>query len=82
MPIALALFGVGMTLGTMLGGRFADWSVRKTLVLAPAATLVVQLAFTVTAHAAVPAAVTLLVVAFTSSASLPALTARLLDVVR
>ena len=44
------------------------------------ATLVVQLAFTVTAHAAVPAAITLLVVAFTSSASLPALTARLLDV--
>ena len=79
-PIALALFGVGMTLGTMLGGRFADWSVRKTLVLAPVATLVVQLAFTVTAHAVVPAAITLLVVAFTSSASLPALTARLLDV--
>ena len=68
-PVALALFGVGMTLGTMLGGRFADWSVRKTLVLAPVATLVVQLAFTLTAHAVVPAAVTLLVVAFTSSAS-------------
>ena len=44
-PIALALFGVGMTLGTMLGGRLADWSVRKTLVLARG-DAVVQLAFT------------------------------------
>ena len=69
-----------MTLGTLLGGRLADWSVRKTLVLAPLATLVIQLAFTMTAHAVVPAALTLLLIAFASSASLPALTARLLDV--
>jgi len=33
-----------------------------------------------TAHAVVPAALTLLMIAFASSASLPALTARLLDV--
>ncbi len=79
-PIALALFGVGMTLGTMVGGRLADWSVLKTLVLAPSATLLVQLLFTVTAHSTVPAALTLLVLAFTSSLSLPAITARLLDV--
>jgi DHA1 family inner membrane transport protein len=79
-PIALALFGVGMTLGTMVGGRLADWSVLRTLVIAPVATLVVQLVFTVTAHAVVPAAVTLLVLAFTASLSLPAITARLLDV--
>ena len=26
-PVALALFGIGMTLGTELGGRLADWSV-------------------------------------------------------
>jgi DHA1 family inner membrane transport protein len=64
-PVALALFGVGMTLGTMVGGRLADWSVLKTLVLA---------------HGRVTAAITLLVLAFTSSLSLPAITARLLDV--
>lgn len=79
-PVVLALFGVGMTLGTMVGGRLADWSVLKTLVLAPAATLAVQLLFTVTAHGRVSAAVTLMVLAFTSSLSLPAITARLLDV--
>ena len=64
----------------MVGGRLADWSVLRTLVIAPVATLVVQLVFTVTAHAVVPAAVTLLVLAFTASLSLPAITARLLDV--
>jgi DHA1 family inner membrane transport protein len=79
-PFVLALFGVGMTLGTMVGGRLADWSVLKTLVLAPAATLAVQLLFTVTAHGRATAAITLLVLAFTSSLSLPAITARLLDV--
>lgn len=79
-PVVLALFGVGMTLGTMVGGRLADWSVLRTLVLAPVATLAVQLLFTVTAHGRVTAAATLLVLAFTSSLSLPAITARLLDV--
>jgi DHA1 family inner membrane transport protein len=79
-PVALALFGVGMTLGTMVGGRLADWSVLRTLVLAPVATLAVQLLFTVTVHGRFTAAATLLVLAFTSSLSLPAITARLLDV--
>jgi DHA1 family inner membrane transport protein len=79
-PLALGLFGVGMTLGTMVGGRRADRSVLRTLVLAPVATLAVQLLFTVTAHGRFTAAATLLVLAFTSSLSLPAITARLLDV--
>jgi DHA1 family inner membrane transport protein len=79
-PVVLALFGVGMTLGTMLGGRLADWSVPRALVISPLATLVVQLLFTVTAHGVVTAAATLLLLAFTSSLGLPAITARLLDV--
>ncbi len=48
--------------------------------LAPGATLLVQLLFAVTARSAVPAALTLMLLAFTSSMSLPAITARLLDV--
>lgn len=79
-PVAIALFGVGMTVGTFVGGRLADWSVLRTLVLAPVATIVVLLAFTVTAHGVVTAAITLLLLGLTSSASLPAITARLLDV--
>lgn len=78
--IAIALFGVGMTVGTYAGGRLADWSVLRTLALAPLAVIAVLLSFTVTAHAAVPATITLTLLGATTSASIPALTARLLDV--
>jgi DHA1 family inner membrane transport protein len=78
--VAIALFGVGMTLGNLVGGRLADWSVLRTLALSPLAVIAVLLTFTMTAHAVVPAALTLLVLGLTSSAGIPALTARLLDV--
>jgi DHA1 family inner membrane transport protein len=78
--VAIALFGVGMTLGNLIGGRLADWSVVRTLFLSPLAVIAVLLTFTVTAHAVVPAAVTLLMLGVTSAAGIPALTARLLDV--
>lgn len=79
-PIAIALFGVGMTTGTYAGGRLADWSVLRTLALAPLSVIAVLLTFTVTAHAVVPATITLALLGATTSASIPALTARLLDV--
>jgi DHA1 family inner membrane transport protein len=79
-PLVLAVFGVGMTLGNLIGGRLADWSVLRTLALGSAASIVVLLSFTVTAHAIVPAVVTLFLVPLASGATIPALTARLLDV--
>ena len=79
-PLVLAVFGVGMTVGNLIGGRLADWSVLRTLELGSAASIVVLLSFTVTAHAVVPAVVTLFVVPLASGATIPALTARLLDV--
>ena len=39
-PVALALFGIGMTVGTELGGRLADWSVVRTIFLGLASTAV------------------------------------------
>ena len=79
-PVVLALLGVGMTLGTVVGGRLADRSVLWTLVLSPVATIVVLLAFTVTARGVVTAAVTAFLFGTVTSIALPALTARLLDV--
>jgi DHA1 family inner membrane transport protein len=80
--VAIALFGVGMTLGNLVGGRLADWSVVRTLVIAPTAVIVVQLSFVLTAHTVVTAAATLFLLGLVSSASIPALMARLLDVSR
>lgn len=79
-PFVLALLGVGMTVGTLLGGRMADWSVLRTLVLGPVLTVATLLAFTATAHGQVTATVTVFVLTIVISVWLPALTARLLDV--
>lgn len=79
-PVALALFGLGMTLGTEVGGRLADRSVVSTIALGLSATTVVLLAFSVTAHSVVPAAVTVFLIGASGSLCLPALQTRLIDV--
>ncbi|MGO3884745.1 MAG: MFS transporter [Mycetocola sp.] len=33
-PLIMALFGLGMTVGTMFGGRLADWSVDRSIIIA------------------------------------------------
>ena len=79
-PIVLALFGLGMTLGNMVGGRLADWSIDRTIFLGLVAVAVVLATFTVTAHAVVPAALTVFVLGGCGSAMIPALQTRLMDV--
>lgn len=79
-PFVLALLGVGMTVGTLLGGRMADWSVLRTLVLGPVLTVATLLAFTVTAHGQVTATLTVFALTIVMAVWLPALTTRLLDV--
>jgi DHA1 family inner membrane transport protein len=79
-PVVLALLGIGMTAGTVLGGHLADWSVLRTLVGGPLLTIAVLLSFTVTARGVVTAAVTALLLGTVMSTALPALTTRLLDV--
>ena len=79
-PFVLAAMGLGMTVGTVVGGYLADRSVLRTLVLSPLATIVVLLLFTVTAHGVVTAALTIFALGTVTSTALPALTTRLLDV--
>ena len=79
-PVALALFGIGMTVGTELGGRLADWSVVRTMYLGLGSTAVVLAAFPVTARGVVSAGLSVLLIAVTGSLCLPALQTRLMDV--
>jgi DHA1 family inner membrane transport protein len=79
-PVALALFGVGMTVGTEIGGRLADWSVVRTIFLGMGVTGLVLLLFTVTAHNPYTAAATVLLIGGSGSLCLPALQTRLMDV--
>jgi DHA1 family inner membrane transport protein len=79
-PIALALFGIGMTVGTELGGRLADWSVVRTMYLGLGSTAVVLAVFPSTAGGVVSAGASVLAISVTGSLCLPALQTRLLDV--
>ncbi len=77
-PLVLGLFGVGMTLGTVVGGRLADRSIPGTLVAGLASTGLGMAAFSVTSQSLLPAAVTVFLIGATGSATIPALQTRLM----
>ena len=79
-PVFLLAFGVGGIVGTALGGRLADWSVLRSLMVAVATTGLLLAAFTVTAYAAVPAAATVFAVAVAGSVIAITLQLRLMTV--
>jgi DHA1 family inner membrane transport protein len=59
--LALLLFGVGITIGNLVGGRLADWRLVATVLGAFAGVATILALFTWTSHAAVPAMITLFV---------------------
>ncbi|MER5204234.1 MFS transporter [Streptomyces sp. NPDC002825] len=75
----LVLFGVGMFLGNLLGGRFADRALMPLLYATLGGLAVVLALFTVTAHHKVLAAITLLLVGALGFATVPPLQKRVLD---
>jgi DHA1 family inner membrane transport protein len=58
---ALLLFGLGLTIGNAIGGRFADRNLVGTVMGAITAVILVLVVFGFTSHAAIPAVVTLAV---------------------
>jgi MFS transporter, DHA1 family, inner membrane transport protein len=75
----LVLFGVGMFLGNLLGGRFADRALMPMLSTALGALSLTLLLFTATAHHKVLAAITLTLVGALGFATVPPLQKRVLD---
>jgi DHA1 family inner membrane transport protein len=65
----LALFGVGATIGNLVGGRLADRALRPTLLGGLAAMAVVLALFTLTAHARWSAALTVVLLGIASFAA-------------
>ncbi|WP_460460117.1 MFS transporter [Angustibacter peucedani] len=78
-PVALALFGVGMTLGTVLGGRLADWSVPRALLIGFTSTLVTLATFPLMVRTGWGVAVSVVVLGLVSSVTVGALQLRLMD---
>ncbi|GCD96083.1 MFS transporter [Embleya hyalina] len=75
----LVLFGVGMFLGNLLGGRFADRRLMPMLYTSLGGLAVVLALFTFTAHNKILAAVSILLVGALGFATVPPLQKRVLD---
>ncbi|MGW3041013.1 MFS transporter [Kitasatospora sp. NPDC001159] len=75
----LVLFGVGMFLGNLLGGKFADRRLMPMLYATLGGLAVVLALFTLTAHNRIAAAVTILLVGALGFATVPPLQKRVLD---
>ena len=79
-PVFLLFFGLGSVAGTMLGGRLADWSVLRSLVLSSVAMGSALALFTVTAHSFVPGLATMFVIAAVGGVLVVNLQLRLMEV--
>jgi len=78
-PLVLALFGVGMTIGTLLGGRLADRSVLRTVYLGFASTIAVLVVIALTGGNAVLAITSIVALGISSQILGLALQTRLMD---
>ncbi|MBA1191275.1 MFS transporter [Pseudomonas entomophila] len=75
----LVLFGIGLTLGNLWGGKAADRSIDRTLIASLSVLIVVLLAFTVLMRWPLPAAVAILVWGVASFALVPPLQMRVME---
>ncbi|ALE76533.1 MFS transporter [Pseudonocardia sp. EC080625-04] len=78
-PLALAVYGLGMTLGNQAGGRMAEAAPVRTIAAGLGAAALSMAVFAVTVSSAVMALVALFALAFTTTATTPALATRLMD---
>ncbi|MBB5154576.1 MFS transporter [Saccharopolyspora phatthalungensis] len=77
--LLLALFGVGMTVGTAVGGRLADRAPMKTLYVFLGALAASLALFVATSHSMVLAPITVFLIGATGFAAIPSIQARILD---
>jgi DHA1 family inner membrane transport protein len=79
-PLALMMFGAGMVVGNIVGGRMADRSVIRSLYLTVGALAVMLAVFVVASHNPVTALLLLFGIGAAGAAISPALQTRLMDV--
>jgi len=80
--VALVVYGVGLTVGNALGGRFADRDLTRTLVVVLGALIALLLLFAVTMRSAVPAVATIFAWGVATFALVPPLQARVMALAR
>jgi DHA1 family inner membrane transport protein len=77
-PVLLVLLGIGMTVGNVTGARMSNAGLMRTIYISLGAQALVALAFVVTAHHKIPAAITIVLFPFAASLMLPALQTRII----
>jgi DHA1 family inner membrane transport protein len=77
--LILVLFGAGLTLGNVVGGKLADRALMPSLAGILVALALVMAVFAKTSHAAVPAAVTVFVWGIAAFATVPPLQMRVVE---
>ncbi|MFS2156566.1 MFS transporter [Pseudomonas sp. Pseusp122] len=77
--IMLLIFGVGLTVGSILGGKLADSRLLASLVGMALATVLIVAAFSQTSRSLIPAAITLFVWGITAFALCPILQLMIID---
>jgi DHA1 family inner membrane transport protein len=78
----LALFGVGMTVGNLVGGRLADRALMPSLYAALGGLSLVLALFVFTAHSQAAAAVTIFLIGATGMACVPIIQMRIMEKAR
>ncbi len=79
-PIVLVVFGIGMTVGNLLGGWFTDHGVKRSLIVAMGGLGIAVLALGLTAQSPVGLIASILFVGFFVGGAGPAVQTRLMDV--
>jgi len=74
----LVVYGVGLTVGNYLGGRFADRALDRTLIVVLGALTALLLLFAAAMHSALPAAITIFAWGVATFALVPPLQARVM----
>ncbi len=77
--LVLLLFGLGLTVGSMLGGKLADWRLMPSLLAFLGAIGVILAIFAATMHAPVPAMITIFVWGILTFAIVPPLQMLVVD---
>jgi DHA1 family inner membrane transport protein len=75
----LVVFGVGLVIGNLLGGRFADRALTRMLLTTLTGLAAVLALFTLTAHNKIAATLTIFVIGVLGFANVPPLQKRILD---
>lgn len=81
-PLVLVVFGIGMTVGNLAGGRFVDHGVRRALIVGFIAVLVALIVLALGAQVPAGLFVGVLLVGISSAALSPAIQVRLMDVAK